>query len=204
MARSAEQNEKMRDGRRKQIFSSALKLFAVKGLGPTKIADIARDAGMSQGLLYHYFRSKEEIFVELIRNALQGMNAAARQLEKMPLTPTEKISKAITELLRGMSENEDFARYFLLVAQANFSEAIPDEAKRIIREESDMPYEVMSRIMRTGQLDGSIKDHKPEDLAVVFWVLIKGFALHKAARGAQFAVPDTRILVDFFKTSSPT
>ncbi len=204
MARNPEQNEKMRDGRRKQILSSALKLFAVKGLGSTKITDIARDAGMSQGLLYHYFRSKEEIFVELIRHGLQGMNAAARQLEKMPLTPTEKISRAITELLRGMSENEDFARYFLLVAQANFTEAIPDEAKTVIREESEVPYEVMSRIMRAGQLDGSIKNHKPEDLAILFWVLIKGFALHKAARGAQFVLPDTRILDEFFKTGSST
>ncbi len=161
----------MRDERRKQILSSALKLFALKGLGATKITDIARESGISQGLLYHYFRSKEDIFVELIRHALEGMNAAARTLEQLPLAPTEKIGKAITELLRGMSENEDFARYFLLVAQANFSEAIPDEAKRVIQKESDVPYEVMTRIMRAGQEDGSIKKHGAGDQALIFWVL---------------------------------
>ncbi len=199
MARNAEQNQKMRDERRKQILSSALKLFAIKGLGATKITDIVRDSGISQGLLYHYFRSKEEIFVELIRHALEGMNTAARTLEQLPLRPTEKITKAITELLQGMSENEDFARYFLLVAQANFSDAIPDEAKTLIEKESHVPYQVMSRIMQAGQQDGSIKKHRADDLALVFWVLIKGFALHKAARGSRFALPDTRILVEFFR-----
>jgi len=189
----------MRDDRRKQILSTALKLFAVRGLGATKITDIARDSGISQGLLYHYFRSKEEIFVELVRHALEGMNAAARTLEGLPLRPTEKIRKAISELLRGISENEDFARYFLLVAQANFSEAIPEEAKVIIQKESHVPHQVMSRIMREGQQDGSIKKHNADELALVFWVLMKGFALHKAARGSQFELPDTRILVDFFE-----
>jgi len=200
MARNAQQNQKMRDERRKQILSTSLKLFATKGLGATKIADIVQESGISQGLLYHYFRSKEEIFVELIRHALEGMNKAARTLEQMPLTPTEKISKAITEMLRGMSENEDFARYFLLVAQANFSDAIPEEAKRVIEKESGLPHEVMTRIMQAGQRDGSIKEHRAEDLALVFWVIMKGFALHKAARGAEFRLPDTRILVDFFKS----
>lgn len=200
MARNAQQNQRMRDERRKQILSSALKLFALKGLGATKIMDIVNDSGISQGLIYHYFRSKEEIFVELVRHALEGMNAAARGLEGLPLNPTEKISKAITELLRGMSENEDFARYFLLVAQANFSEAIPDEAKALIEKESSVPHEVMARIMRAGQEDGSIKKYGAEDLALVFWVLMKGFALHKAARGARFKLPDTRILVEFFQT----
>jgi len=128
------------------------------------------------------------------------MNAAARELEKLPLTPTEKITKAISELLRGMSENEDFARYFLLVAQANFSEAIPKEAKAIIQQESNEPHEVMARIMRSGQLDGSIKEYAAENLALVFWVLMKGFALHKAARGTEFTLPDTRILIDFFQS----
>jgi AcrR family transcriptional regulator len=199
MARSVEQNQKMRDERRKQILSSALKLFALKGLGATKITDIVRESGMSQGLLYHYFQSKEEIFVELIRHALEGMNAAARKLEELPLTPAEKIDKAVTELLRGMSENEDFARYFLLVAQANFSEAIPVEAKTLIQKESDAPYEVMTRIMRAGQREGTIKKHSADDLALVFWVLMKGFALHKAARGSRFEAPDTRVLLDFFR-----
>ena len=67
MARNAEHNQKMRDERREKILYHALRLFAAKGLYATKITDIAAECRMSQGLLYHYFRSKEEIFTELIR-----------------------------------------------------------------------------------------------------------------------------------------
>src|SRR5690349_13660292 len=98
----------MRDERREQILSSALKLFAAKGLAATKITDIAAESGISQGLIYHYFRSKEEIFIELIRGAFERMNAAARALERLPLAPREKINKAIVELLRSIEEHEDF------------------------------------------------------------------------------------------------
>jgi TetR/AcrR family transcriptional regulator len=39
---------------------------------------------MSQGLFYHYFTSKEEIFVEIVRHAFDRMNTAARELERLP------------------------------------------------------------------------------------------------------------------------
>ena len=51
-------------------YREAAALFAERGLGATKITDIAEAAGISQGLLYHYYPSKEAIYVELIRAAL--------------------------------------------------------------------------------------------------------------------------------------
>ena len=61
MARNKDLNQKMKDERREQILSNALILFAAKGLSATKITDISAASGISQGLLYHYFESKEEI-----------------------------------------------------------------------------------------------------------------------------------------------
>ncbi|MEZ4833367.1 MAG: helix-turn-helix domain-containing protein [Caldilineaceae bacterium] len=49
----------------------ALRLFATNGLAGTKVADIAAAAEMSHGLLYHYYRAKEDIYVELIRHAFR-------------------------------------------------------------------------------------------------------------------------------------
>jgi len=68
----------MREERRTQILEHALILFATKGLAATKISDIAEASGIAQGLLYHYFPSKEAIYVELIRKAFDGMSEAAR------------------------------------------------------------------------------------------------------------------------------
>lgn len=200
MSRSVEQNQRMRDERRELILSHALRLFAANGLAATKITEIAASAQMSQGLLYHYFRSKGEIFTAIMRGAFEKMNAAARALEDLPLTAREKVCLAIGELLRGINESEDFAAAVLLIAQAGISDATPAEARAIIRAESGIPYAVMTRIMREGQQEGTIKVFDAEELAMVFWTTIKGLALHKAVCGSEFKAPDVRILTGIFLT----
>jgi acetyl esterase/lipase len=67
------------------------------------------------------------------------------------------------------------------------------EAKAVIRKESGVPYEVMTRIMRAGQKDGSIKRHSARELALVFWTSITGLALHRVTHGVTFKAPDVRI-----------
>jgi len=200
MARSETQNQRMRDESREQILSSALKVFAEKGLAATRISDIAAQAEISQGLLYHYFRTKEEIYVELVRGAFGGMNEAALALEQLPLSPREKIVRAITELMQLIESREDFADRFMLTAQASMSTAIPEEAKAIIRRQRGKPYEVLARILREGQRDGSIRDHDADELATVFWIAIKGLAMHRAAFGKAYRAPDPKLLTRIFLT----
>ena len=188
----------MKDERRKQIISSALKLFATKGLAATKISDIAAAAGMSQGLVYHYYESKESIYIELIQTAFLKMNTAALELERLPLPPREKIRMAMEQLLRGLDENEHAGLYHLLIAVATTSDAIPEKAKEIIKKENIVPYEVMTRIITEGQKDGSIRNFNAAELALVFWTSIKGLAIHKATHGARFSTPDPEILLNMF------
>ncbi len=56
--RKEEQNQQIRDERREEILQAALRVFARKGLVAAKITDIANAAGLSHGLIYHYFSSK--------------------------------------------------------------------------------------------------------------------------------------------------
>lgn len=62
MPRKSELNQELRDARKEQILKAALIVFARRGMVATKISDIAKEAGLSHGLVYHYFNSKEEIF----------------------------------------------------------------------------------------------------------------------------------------------
>lgn len=198
MARNKDLNQKMKDERREQILSKALMLYAKKGLSATKITDISSASGISQGLIYHYYRSKEEIFVELIRRAFARLNEACHWLENQSLSAKEKIEFAIKEMLSLMEENEDAARYHLLIAQATASEAIPDAAKDIIKKENKIPYEVIARIIIEGQKDGSIKKFDAKELALVFWTSINGLAIYKAVHGDNFKAPDVKILTSMF------
>jgi AcrR family transcriptional regulator len=69
MPRTKEQYEKIRQEKRQLIKETALSLFAANGYEATSISDIARSAGISKGLMYNYFTSKEEL-LETIWNEL--------------------------------------------------------------------------------------------------------------------------------------
>ena len=65
-----EQKEK----RKIDILYKGLELFVKKGYKATKITDIASELNMSVGLLFHYFKSKEELYYELVRLGVDGTN----------------------------------------------------------------------------------------------------------------------------------
>jgi AcrR family transcriptional regulator len=195
MPRNKGANQKVKDERREKILASALALYASKGLAATKISDIAEKTGMSQGLVYHYFKSKEQIFICLIRHAMERMNEAAQNLEKLPITAQEKVILAVEGLLKGLETNVSTSAYYFLITQTALTDAYPEEAKEIIRTQNDVKYDVMVRIFRQGQADGTIKNFDPQQMATQFFSSINGLALNKAIYGNRFTMPDKQILL---------
>lgn len=66
MPKTKEQNEEIKKQRRNQIMLSALEVFSHKGFHLSTIADIARHAGISKGLIYNYFTSKNELLKNIL------------------------------------------------------------------------------------------------------------------------------------------
>jgi len=202
LGRNRELNDRIKKERRERIMSEALALFAVKGLSGTKISDIAAAAGISQGLMYHYFESKEELFIELIKGAFEKMNDACRGLESLDIPAREKIGMAIEGLLGALEKSGDFARYCLIIAEATVSEAVPGEARDIILKERSKPYDAIKRIMVEGQKEGSVKPYDAGDMALIFWTSINGLAICKAVHANRFKAPDPGILMSVFLTET--
>lgn len=65
--------EKKRVVSRKKIIDSALKLFGTNGFSNTSISQIAKDAGISKGLMYNYFESKDELLEQVILETVESM-----------------------------------------------------------------------------------------------------------------------------------
>lgn len=188
----------MREERREKILKEALHQFSAKGLFATKIKDIAEGVGMAQGLIYHYYPSKEEIYAELISNALDKMNSAVYALVAMPEPPDVKIHMAIAEMLRTIDASDDFNQTCRLIAQATNSAALPTSARLLIEDKRDIPYREVAKIMAAGQDEGTIVEADPYELAVIFWTAINGLAIYKATRPDAIAMPDPEILSSMF------
>ncbi len=85
--RSPEQFEKMRNDRRKAIMDAAFHVFAEEGYHSASVSKIARKAGVSKGLMYNYFESKEELLVKLMEEAIQ------ERMKAYPLTESDTYSR---------------------------------------------------------------------------------------------------------------
>lgn len=68
MPKSSEQYEEMRRRSTSAIAKAALNLFVTNGYHSTSINSIAREAGIANGLMYHYFRSKEDLLVYILQD----------------------------------------------------------------------------------------------------------------------------------------
>jgi AcrR family transcriptional regulator len=195
--RNEEQNEIIKDERREQILSAALRSFATRGFAATKISDIVARADMSHGLVYHYFKSKEEIFHVLLERAMQTSVQSVLSVEALPLPPLEKVRQIARYILGGVESFEDSAYYFLIVAQASIMEDPGTENKKLLSS-SSVSFNSMVRILKAGQEAGEIKDADPLSMVYTFFGAIQGLAIYKLST-AGFKMPDPEVLVNIIK-----
>src|SRR5690554_3275294 len=153
--RKPEDNRELLEQRRSEILEAALKVFARRGLAGTRVGDIAVAAGLSHGLIYHYFRSKDEIFTELVKMAYQvslGIVVAASQL---PGPAWERI-KSMTEMIVSGAYRGDGPYYFLIILQAFTSETLPEEVKEMSAENSYRYMEILAPLLEEAARAGEI------------------------------------------------
>ncbi|HEY3447506.1 MAG TPA: TetR/AcrR family transcriptional regulator [Myxococcales bacterium] len=85
---------------RKQILDAAVQCFAKQGYDRTSTAAIAKAAGVSQGIIFHHFATKEGLFSAVLRTGIDGFKDCLNKAEQSHLAPAEKIQF----LLRLMGE----------------------------------------------------------------------------------------------------
>ncbi|KAF5090483.1 Bacterial regulatory protein, tetR family [anaerobic digester metagenome] len=202
MARSKEQNERMRETRKEKIRTAALSQFVKQGLFATRIQDIAVEAGIAQGLLYHYYGSKEEIYVDLINDALDKTIEASYSVRDMEADPGEKIRFALERLVETIENSQTFLDTCRLITQATNSTAIPQGAQDLIREKRNVPYLVIEKIIAAGQEEGTIVAGDPKMLAIFFWTSINGLAIYYSTNNNREVKLDYRVIASMFLIES--
>ncbi len=174
MPRTSFENQRVRDERREQILLAARRVFARKGFAAAKIADIGEAVGISHGLVYHYFESKDEIFVVIVEQALQGalwLTTAARQ---QPGTPWDHIIWLLDATFQGARENPDF---LLITIQASTSEAVPDGARELMARQSSLIFRNVVGLIEEAQTNGQAVKGDASKLATALTACIQGLVL---------------------------
>lgn len=125
--RTQEQFEVMRESRRQQIMDAALKLFASEGYGHCSISQLATSAGISKGLMYNYFASKEDLLGEIIEQGLLEIMALFDPDQDGTLT-SEELVGFIRKVFSAMRSKQEFwILYLTVILQPGVKEYLKDK-----------------------------------------------------------------------------
>ncbi|MBK8171341.1 MAG: TetR/AcrR family transcriptional regulator [Sandaracinaceae bacterium] len=174
MPRTAEDNQRIKDERREDILTASRTVFARKGLSATKMSDIASAAGLSYGLVYHYFDSKEEIFAEIVRHAVQDTLNFASSVDVSDASPLEKL-RAFCEFKIQKSVHRP--EMHLIITQAFATDALPPEALAAIRQYGSKISETVRSWIQQGQETGHIIEGDPVELDMALFCALQGLAM---------------------------
>ncbi|MBN2830550.1 MAG: TetR/AcrR family transcriptional regulator [Candidatus Cloacimonetes bacterium] len=95
---------------RQIILDAALRVFYLKGFSATSINDICIEAGVTKGALYWHFESKELLFIEMLKENLQGIIRLVEYYRNMNLEPDEKLKKIYTSIFEWIIQNKNVHR----------------------------------------------------------------------------------------------
>jgi AcrR family transcriptional regulator len=112
--RTPEQFEEIRDSRRLQIMEAALKLFATEGYGHSSISMLAKQAGISKGLMYNYFESKAALLEAIIEH---GMAEYVDLFDPNHngILESEELVDFVRKVFETMRTHQEFWIYFVNV-----------------------------------------------------------------------------------------
>jgi len=99
--RTKEQFEQIRKGSKQKILNAALEIFAKNGYHNSSVSSIAEKAGIAKGLMYNYFKSKEEVLYELMIEMVVPFMQAI-----MPVKPGQKMTKK--DMISMLNKTVDF------------------------------------------------------------------------------------------------
>jgi len=148
MPRSTEQLEQLRKEKKKLIMDVALELFAHSGFHATSISEISKNAGISKGLIYTYFSSKQEILKEITDMAVEKIYGNFDYDRDGILTRDEFVF-FIHESFRLVKENLVFWQlYTALMLQPGIMDLLGDEYRNVEGKSKPL-VQVLMRFLET-------------------------------------------------------
>jgi TetR/AcrR family fatty acid metabolism transcriptional regulator len=148
--------------KRRVILRAAITVFARHGYHTSRVADVAREAGVAYGLVYHYFQSKEDLLETIFRRTWSRMLEAVQQVEQEEATAREQLASVARIVLGAWQADPDLVR--VLVREIARSPQLGNEV-----DEVEHAFAALERIVARGQQRGELRADVDPRLAA--WIL---------------------------------
>jgi TetR/AcrR family transcriptional regulator, fatty acid metabolism regulator protein len=97
------------EGKRERILDAAIKVFAAEGFYNAKVSQIAHEAGVADGTIYLYFKSKDDLLINLFEDRMERVNANLREAIETESTAVARLRRIVKLHLELVEQNRDMA-----------------------------------------------------------------------------------------------
>ena len=178
-----ERKERERERRRQQIIVAAKRVFSNKGFSKATMEDIAKEAELSPGTLYLYFKNKDELYASLSLRILQYLIIRLEHVVgNKDLTPEQKI-EALTEAMFDVYEFDPLIIINMFHLQSSETlKNLSDDLLTEIESLSRKSLGTMASIFQEGIDQGVFIQQHPVAIADIFWALFSGVILWESSK----------------------
>ena len=167
---SAERKIREKEELKKSILNEAKSLFLEKGFEKTSIRNIADKIEYSPGIVYHYFKDKNEIFHALHTEGFQELRKRIGILSAVsdPMSRLKAMGKIYIEF--GLENKDMYDLMFILEAPIDYVEAIDD----MCWSEGDSIFDQLRVTVKECMQKGHFQGHRLEALSFMIWASVHG------------------------------
>ena len=173
--------------KRERILTAAERIFARRGFFAAKVSDVAKEAGVADGTIYLYFKSKDDLLISLFERRMQQVNALLRTAVAGIKSPREQLQKFIRTYLQ-LVHDEPTAVEVLTIELRQSSKFMKDYENPHFADFLRLLGGIIAAAQDCGELERSIPAHVAarmifgvlDELALA-WVLAKQPFGHNAA-----------------------
>ncbi len=155
--------------KRRQILDAAIRVFARQGFHATRVSDIADEAGVAYGLVYHYFKSKDEVLNELFSERWSLLLAAIEEADREGGSPREKLGAVAAFIVDSYRHDPELMKVIIVEvtrAANSFGRTHLPEIRRA--------YDSIAKIVADGQEAGVFRrDIDPTFASMSFYGAIE-------------------------------
>lgn len=200
-----ERKEREKERRRQQIIIAAKRIFSAKGFNKATMEDIAKEAEISPGTIYIYFKNKDELYASLSIRILQHLNIRLEHVKNQNNVNVEQRIATLKDALYDIYNFDPLILINLFHLQSseslkNLSFGLLSEIKRL----SQDSLKIMADIFSEGINNGVFIKTNPNALADIFWALFSGVILWEESKKIidnkkDFLKPTLDIAFDIFR-----
>jgi AcrR family transcriptional regulator len=191
----------MRNEKSERILDAARIVFARKGMAAT-MAEVAEEAGVSQGLAYRYFPSKDVIVANLLKRTIQSRDKLNSMVREIPGTTGERLSRIVSTMVDNRREHPE---YYQVLYQGMADDELDQEFRDAIAEQGRVAHEIVRRLVVKGQATGEIARDDPDKLVTAVFACLDGLSRRvMTLRPDEVSVfmPDAAIILRMLKPDS--